>query len=93
MQEFDGLKILEVKRPGEPCPAPNELIIEWIDGNWKILSVKTIQHKEVIAKEILKEDGTDSQIEEYFIDEGKHKILFEEWTDKRNNRDSKRART
>ena len=85
-QDFDGLKVLEVKRPVlEPCPAPDELIIEWLDGNWKKLNVENIQFKEVIVKEILNEDGTVNQVEEYFLNDENRKSLFEEWTGKRNN--------
>ncbi|QNU68668.1 AAA family ATPase [Ruminiclostridium herbifermentans] len=52
-QDFDGLKILEVKRPVlEPCPAPNDLLIEWLIGDWKKLNTKTIQYKEVMTKEV-----------------------------------------
>lgn len=85
VQDLDGLKILEVKRPVlEPCPVPDESIIEWLDGDWKKLGIETIQYKEVIVKEILNEDGTVDQVEEYFDDKNR-KNLFEAWTIKRNN--------
>ena len=85
-QDFDGLKVLEIKRPVlEPCPAPDELIIEWLDGNWKKLNVEIIQYKEVLVKEVLNDDGNVEQIEENFIDDENRKKLFEEWTLKRIN--------
>jgi len=85
-QDFDGLKILEVRRPVlEPCPIPDESIIEWLDGDWRKISVKTIQYKEVIVKEILNEDGTIDQVEEYFNDDENRKNIFEKWNEKRNN--------
>ncbi len=49
--DFDGLKILEVERPIlNPCPVPNELIIEWLEENWKKLNVDQINHKETISR-------------------------------------------
>lgn len=84
--DFDGLRVLEVKRPVlEPCPTPDDIIIEWLDGNWKKLNVENIQFKEVIVKEIFNEEGTADQIEEYFIDDENRKSSFEVWTGKRNN--------
>lgn len=86
VQDFDGLKILEVKRPVmEPCPTPDELIIGWLDGNWKKLGIETIYYKEVLARELINEDGTVNQVEEYFVDDENRKTLFIEWTNKRDN--------
>ena len=86
IQDFDELKILEVKRPVlEPCPVPDGLIIEWLDGNWKKFSIENIQYKDVLVKEILNEEDNVEQIEEYFIDDENRKKVFEEWTGKRNN--------
>lgn len=85
-QNFNELKLLEVKRPIlEPCPAPDELIIDWIDDNWKMLNIETIIYKDVIVKEIENKDGTITQIEEYFLNVEDRKGLFEEWIEKRNN--------
>ncbi len=85
-QDFNGLKILEIKRPVlEPCPAPDDSIIEWLDENWKKLSVETIQHKELVVKEIVNEDESITQLEEYFIEDENRINLFGEWTKKRNN--------
>ncbi len=86
VQDFDELKILEIERPVlEPCPAPDKLIIDWLDGNWKKLNVENIQYKEVLIKEVLNEEGKADQAEEYFIDDENRKILFDEWTKKRDN--------
>lgn len=85
-QNFDGLKILEVKRPVlEPCPVPDESFVEWLDFDWKKLHIDIIQYKELIVKEILNEDGTVDRVEEYFDQDGARKALFEKWTEKRNN--------
>lgn len=86
IQDFDSLKVLEVKRPVlEPCPIPDELIINWLDGNWKNLNVEEISYKEVITTELLNEDGTISKIDENFIDNEERINLFEEWIKKRNS--------
>ncbi|WP_164959907.1 AAA domain-containing protein [Clostridium estertheticum] len=53
IEDFDGLKILEVKRPVlEPCPVPDESIIEWIDGSWEKLGVEQVRYEKVIARSI-----------------------------------------
>jgi hypothetical protein len=84
-QDFAGTKILEVKRPVlTPCPSPDRLIIEWLDGNWKNLSLENVQYNEAIIKEIINEDGTVNRVEENFNEDEQRTQLFEEWKDQRN---------
>ncbi|PKM88460.1 MAG: hypothetical protein CVU87_07490 [Firmicutes bacterium HGW-Firmicutes-12] len=85
-QDFDGLKILEVKRPVlKSCPVPDESFVEWLDGDWKKLGIEIIQFKKVIVKEIINDEGNVFQVEEYFDDDKNRKHLFDEWTIKRSN--------
>lgn len=84
VHEFDELKILEVKRPNlNPCPSPDKLIINWLDGDWNKLNVESVTYKESIIKEIENADGQILQHAEYF-DENKDRVKsFENWTRKR----------
>lgn len=83
-KDFEELKILEVKRPDvEPCPAPHNLILDWIVGDWKKPSVESITYKEEIQREIKNEDGTTTQQVEYFTDNKDRVNNFENWIKKR----------
>ncbi|UOD33976.1 AAA family ATPase [Deferribacteraceae bacterium V6Fe1] len=84
--DFENEKILEVMKPIiNPCPKPDEEIIEWIDGKWQDISVEQVSYKEQIVKEILKEDNEVTYVEENFNDEPKRYDFFKNWIIKRNN--------
>jgi very-short-patch-repair endonuclease len=86
VQDFSDLKILEVKRPMlAPCPPPSELIIEWIEGNWNDISAAIINHKEKIVEESEEEDGSITEIEEYFNENEERVNNYKEWIIKRND--------
>jgi len=84
-KDFEGSKILEVKRPYITyCPQPDKLIIDWIVGDWKKPSVELITYKEEISREVKNEDGTITQKVECFTDNEDRVNSFENWIKKRN---------
>ena len=83
-QDLDQLKIIEIKRPDlKPCPPPDKLITEWIQGEWQNLDIKTINYKEKIIREMREADSTITQYEEYFIDDENRVNSFDDWIKKR----------
>jgi hypothetical protein len=84
-QNFDELKMLEVKRPNlKPCPPPNELIIDWIDGDWEKPNVESVTYKDKIIKEVEDDElENKSQQIEYFYDDEDRVNSFENWIETR----------
>lgn len=85
-QNLDELKILEIKRPDlKPCPPPDKIIQEWIEGEWGSLDTISISHKEKIIRRTIDKNGEIIEIEEYFIEDKNRIISFEDWLQKREN--------
>lgn len=84
VQDFSNDKILEVRRPFmEPCPKPDDTIVDWLIGNWNHLSTELIVYKEKIEGNIENEDGTTSPTELFFVENEERVYQFNEWTKKR----------
>ncbi|VDN47266.1 conserved protein of unknown function [Petrocella atlantisensis] len=78
--EMDELIFLKVIKPSlEPCPKPDELLLEWINSEWQRLSVVDVHYKDKISREKLDEDGEVSYIEEAFEDDINRITLYHKW--------------
>lgn len=84
-QDLDSQKILEIKKPIlEACPLPNEIIINWLLGNWRKASVENVLYKEFIESEVDNENGQPETLNEYFDEVEERVNSFNEWITKRN---------
>ena len=85
-QNLDQLKILEIKRPDlKPCPPPDKIILEWIEGEWQSLDTISIYHKEKIIRKTKDENGEIVEIGEYFIEDKNRISSLKNWLQKREN--------
>lgn len=78
--EMDELIFLKVIKPSlEPCPKPDESLLEWIEIDWQRLSIAEVHHKDKISREQLDEDGEVSYVEEDFEDDVNRISLYGKW--------------
>lgn len=78
--EMDELIFLKVVKPSlEPCPKPDESLLEWIESDWQRLSVAEVHHKDKISREQLDEEDEPFYIEEFFGDDENRTVLFSKW--------------
>lgn len=82
-KESDDIKILEVEKPVlEPCPRPDDIIIDWIADNWERLQIENINFIEEKTFTEHSEDGDIKRIER-FIDSQERVSAFASWIDRR----------
>lgn len=83
-QNLDELKILEIKRPDlKPCPPPDKIIKEWIQGEWQSLDTISITYKEKISRKIRDKNEEIVEVEEYFTEDKNRINNFKNWLQKR----------
>lgn len=83
--EMDENEYFEVKRPTLlSCPKPHEALIEWIQNDWKKLSIETIDVKESISRESTDEEGNLVYFDEFFNEDPSRVEVFEDWIKSRN---------
>lgn len=83
--EMDENEYFEVKRPTLlSCPKPHESLIEWIQNDWKKLSIETIDVKESISRESTDEEGKLVYLDEFFNEDPSRVEVFEDWIKSRN---------
>ncbi len=79
-EDVDNLAILEVTKPIlEPCPPPEDFLLEWLEKDWRKLSVEQVSRKEMIIREILDEEGNKSYDEEHFNASDERVEAYEKW--------------
>ena len=77
-------KILDVIKPVLlSCPIPDEMIIDWIEGDWKDLHIDAIKFIEEKTKVEHSQAGDIEQIEQ-FSDNDKRVNAFTSWIEERN---------
>lgn len=83
--DFDNLKILEVKRPTIlPCPPPNMAIEKWLEQSWDNINIKEINYIELKTRVIKDENGEMVEEIEYFIDDENRLKEYNTWIELRN---------
>jgi len=83
-EDVDGLSILEVIKPVlEPCPPPESFLLEWLEKDWRKLSIDKVLNKEMIPREILDEEGNKSYKDEHFDASDKRVDTYEKWINQR----------
>lgn len=83
-EDIDSLSILEVIKPVlEPCPPPENFLIEWLERDWRKLSVDKVPNKEMIPREISDEEGNKSYQDERFDASDKRVKAYEKWINQR----------
>lgn len=82
-EDLEQLKILEINRPElKSCPSPDEIIIEWLRGNWRSLDIYDIKYEEKkIFNRIEVKNNKEEivEIEECFIDDKARLNSYEKW--------------
>lgn len=79
--EIDEFTFLKVTKPIlEPCPKPDDSLLEWITKNWQELAVDSVLYKKTLTREKKDEDGKVIEVEEKFEDDPKRLELFEDWS-------------
>lgn len=82
---MDDMEYLVVERPHIlSCPEPNEMLLEWIEGDWKSLKIDEIDVKEYISREKLDEEGNLVFEEELFDSDEERVEVFDKWISFRN---------
>ncbi|MBC2726105.1 AAA domain-containing protein [Desulfosporosinus sp.] len=80
-EDVNGLSILEVKKPIlEPCPPPEDFLLDWLERDWKKLSTEEVSIKEMIVREIIGEGSNKSYEEERFDFSVERIEAYETWT-------------
>lgn len=79
-EDVNSLTVLEVKKPVlEPCPPPEDFLLEWLEKDWKKLSTEQVSIKEIIIREISDEQGNKSYEEERFDASHERVEAYEKW--------------
>ena len=79
-EDVDSLSVLEVIKPVlTPCPPPEDYLVEWLEKDWRRLSIAKVLHKEVIPRENLDQEGNKSYKEERFDASHERVKAYEKW--------------
>ena len=81
--DLEDLIFLKVKKPSiEPCPKPDDSLLEWLDNDWHRLSISEVRCKEKILREH-DQNGEVHYREEAFNDDVSRINKFDRWITKR----------
>ena len=83
-KDLNKAEILEIERPSLVlCPCPDARVIPWIVEDWTSLNIDNITYRESIVNELVDDDGSIMEEEEFFLDDRTRVEIFETWLEER----------